>query len=112
MKIVINKRHGGFGLSQKAMERYAELKGFNLITKDQGLFSMYYANSVSDENMISDYNMERNDPDLVQAVEELGASANGRHAELAVVTIPEDVSWDIEEYDGLEWVAETHRTWR
>lgn len=112
MKIVINKCHGGFGLSQKAMERYAELKGFRLITEDKGFYSMHYADSISDENMISDYNMKRDDPDLVQALEELGKAANGRHAALAIVEIPEGVSWDIEEYDGLEWVAESHRTWR
>lgn len=112
MKIVINRCHGGFGLSHKAMERYAELKGFKLIVEDKGFYSMFYADSVSDENMISDYYMKRNDPDLVQVVEELGEDASGSCAELAVVEIPEGVSWDIGEYDGLEWVAETHRTWR
>lgn len=25
--------------------------------------------------------------------------------------VPDDVQWQIEEYDGREWVAETHRTW-
>jgi hypothetical protein len=29
-----------------------------------------------------------------------------------VVTIPDDVAWTIEEYDGNEWVAEVHRTWK
>jgi hypothetical protein len=42
---------------------------------------------------------------------ELGEAANGRCAELKVVEIPDDVEWQIEEYDGLEWVAEKHRTW-
>ena len=27
------------------------------------------------------------------------------------VSIPDDVEWQIEEYDGMEWVAEAHRTW-
>lgn len=111
MKIVINRCYGGFGLSQKAMERYAELKGFKLITEDKEYYSMHYADSISDDNMISDYNMKRNDPDLVQVVEELGDDASDRHAALAIAEIPEDVSWEIEEYDGLEWVAESHRTW-
>jgi hypothetical protein len=111
-KIVINACHGGFGLSQKAMERYAELKGFKLITESRGLYSInYYADSISDENMISDYNMKRNDPDLVRVVEALGKSADDVHAELRVVEVPDDVDWVIEEYDGLEWVAEVHRTW-
>ena len=30
MKVVINACYGGFGLSHKAIMRYAELKGFKL----------------------------------------------------------------------------------
>jgi hypothetical protein len=111
MKVVINKCHGGFGLSLKAMQRYAELKGFKLITEDRGLYSLHYRDSVSNDNLISDYNIARNDPELVQVVEELGAAANDRHADLKIVEIPDNISWEICEYDGSEWVAETHRTW-
>ena len=28
------------------------------------------------------------------------------------VEIPDDVEWQIEEYDGSEWIAEKHRIWR
>ena len=59
-----------------------------------------------------EHEIERNDPVLVQVVEELGEKSSGRHAELKVVEIPDDVKWKIEEYDGVEWVAEQHRTWR
>ena len=52
------------------------------------------------------------DPALVQAVEELGAEASGRCADLAIVEIPDGVAWQIEEYHGYEHVAEKHRTWR
>jgi hypothetical protein len=93
------------------MERYAELKGFKLITDNNRGFSLYYADSISDENMISEEAIKRNDPDLVRVVEELGTAANNWAANLRVVDIPDDVEWDIEEYDGLEWVAESHRTW-
>ena len=55
--------------------------------------------------------LERDDPILIQVVEELKDGANGRHAELKIVEIPDDVEWQIEEYDGNEWVAEKHRTW-
>lgn len=54
----------------------------------------------------------RTDPDLIEVIERLGNEANGRHAELKVVEIPDDVEWKIEEYDGQEWIAEEHRTWR
>ena len=55
---------------------------------------------------------DRSDPIMVQVVEELGSEANGKFAELKVVEIPDDVKWEIEEYDGDEWIAEIHRTWR
>lgn len=55
--------------------------------------------------------LERDDPDLVAVVRELGAKASGRFASLSIVEIPDHVQWEIEEYDGLEHVAENHRTW-
>ena len=54
---------------------------------------------------------DRSDVDLVAVVQELGSAANGDHAKLVIVEIPDDVKWHISEYDGMEWVAENHRTW-
>lgn len=58
----------------------------------------------------------RSHPMLVRVVEKLGAGhrtgASDRYADLRVVEIPDDVDWEIEEYDGSEHVAEAHRTWR
>lgn len=89
MKVVINKRHGGFGLSQKGMEFMGlEWDGCG------------HCNDLS-----------RDDPKLVECVETLRDEANGGHASLRVVEIPDDIDYTIEEYDGIEWVAETHRTW-
>jgi hypothetical protein len=56
--------------------------------------------------------IDRTDPALIAVVEELGYEASGGFADLKVVEIPDDVTWQIEEYDGSEWVAEVHRTWR
>jgi|WetSurSiteA1Bulk_404760.scaffolds.fasta_scaffold04477_11 hypothetical protein len=64
-----------------------------------------------------DKDISREDPDLVKVVEQLGtkeyngSDANGRFAVLKVVEIPDNVEFQIEEYDGREWVAERHRTW-
>lgn len=60
---------------------------------------------------ISGREYERNDPDLITTVEELGEAANGRCAELGIVEIPDGVDFVVEEYDGSEHVAEAHRTW-
>lgn len=90
MKIVINTCYGGFGLSDEAMQEYKNRKG---LTTD---FL---------------WEIERNDPDLVEIVEELGDEANGAFAHLKIVDIPDGIEWEIEEYDGREWISETHRTW-
>jgi hypothetical protein len=90
MKIVINACYGGFGLSKEALALFNERAG-TVITHER--------------------NIERNNPILVEIVEQLGESADGCYAELKVVEIPDDVQWQIEEYDGNEWVAEKHRTW-
>jgi len=91
MKVVINTCFGGFGLSEKALDRYNELAGTDL-----------------SEDI---YGIKRNDPLLVQVVEELDEYANGFAAELKIVDVPDDVKWYIHEYDGLEAVYEHHRIW-
>ena len=91
--IVINNCYGGFGLSDQAELRYKEMAGI----KDPD----WYGREIP-----------RDDPYLVQIVRDMGMSANGAHADLKIVEVPGDVDWQIEEYDGNEWVAEKHRTWR
>ncbi len=91
MKIVINATYGGFGLSSEALREYNVRVGTNLSW---------------------DTSISRNDPLLIEIVERLGKAANGEFAELKIVEIPDGVDWEIEEYDGNEWVSEVHRTWR
>lgn len=63
--------------------------------------------------ILRDDPVDRSDKHLVLAVSILGSErASGEHAELKIVEIPDDVEWYIAEYDGLEHVAEKHRTWR
>jgi hypothetical protein len=113
-KIVINTCFGGFGLSEEAMHRYAELAGFKLIvdTPDHTTaYNLYYKDKVSDDNFFIEYDIARDDPFLVQVVEELGEKSNGFAADLSIVEIPDDVEWEISEYDGNEHIAEKHRRW-
>lgn len=90
-KIVINRCYGGFGLSPDALALYNKLTG----TSHQYDFEIE----------------DRSDEKLVAVVEKLGEKSFGEHAELKVVEIPDGVEWGIKEYDGVEWVAEKHRTW-
>lgn len=53
----------------------------------------------------------RNDPKLIALIEEMGEAANGACANLTIVEVPDGADWEISEYDGLEHVAEKHRTW-
>ena len=113
-KIVINSDYGGFGLSDAAMERYGELKGLSFVRQGSANIwsgADFYVDVVSDETYFSSREIERDDKALVQVVEELGEDVNGFAAKLKVVEIPDDVDWQIDEYDGSEWVAEKHRKW-
>lgn len=117
MKLVINRCYGGFGLSDAAVVRYAELKGINLVMEEskQNLGgAVFYLDGIKDdEHYFSYYDLasDRSDPLLVQVVEELGQKANGFASELKVIDIPDNVEYTVQEYDGIEWVAEVHRTW-
>ena len=88
-KIVINKQHGGFGLSVEGEALFKELTG-----EDFDSFAVY-----------------RDDEALVKVVEQLGKKADGPYSSLKIVEIPDGVEWEIGEYDGAEWVAEKHRVW-
>lgn len=116
MKVVINVCYGGFGLSTEALKLWAELKGIPTWEStgsygDTVISTVPPADETYNAQRISDRTMPRECPVLVQVVKTLGARANGRCAELAIVDIPEDVKWHVVEYDGLEHIAEDHRTW-
>jgi len=97
-KIVINKCYGGFSLSDEA-ERLLFKKADPLL----------YGGFDIKESRVC--NMPRHHPLLVEVVEELGSKSWGDYAELKIVEIPEDVEWEIIEYDGIEYIAEQHRKW-
>lgn len=93
-QIVINTQYGGFGLSDQALELY------NQFQLEVGGSPVEYASEIS-----------RDCPQLLAVVKQLGEAADGPYAQLKIVTIPDDVQWEVHEYDGMEWVAEAHRTW-
>lgn len=118
MKVVINSCYGGFELSDLAFEKVLDRKGikWEKQTNRYGTFVDYfYAGHLGDDDhYLSSYyilNDDRSDPDLVAVVEEMGEQANGQHAKLKVIEVPDEVKWHVEEYEGIEWIAEDHRTW-
>lgn len=118
MKVAINRCFGGFGLSDEAFENLLARKNvaFEKVKTNSNLFgSNYYqaGHAGDDDYYISpyDYTENRSDPDLIAVIEEMGQASWGWAAEIAIVEIPDDVKWHIHEYDGIEHVAEDHRTW-
>ena len=92
MKVVINTVYGGFGLSDKAFAEYCKRKNLN-------------------EKETGEWDIPRDDSDLIDIVETMGEESFGNFASLRIVEIPDDVNWFIQEHDGREWIAERHRTW-
>lgn len=112
-RVVVNACYGGFELSHEAIMRYGELKNLNLIcVNDTSEWNTHYYKDVEHEdNYFSTYDIEREDPILVQVVEELGKLADGRFAELRIADVPDDIQWYLDDYDGIETIREIHRTW-
>lgn len=57
---------------------------------------------------VSSYRTQR-DADLIDVVEKLGRKADSGFSKLAIVKIPDDVEWEIEDFDGWESIHEKHR---
>lgn len=132
MEVVINTCFGGFSLSPAGIRRLATLQGrkcyffkhdwkakkyVRIPDPDGGLFVCAYdipnpTEKDYDEHHIDDCRDERTNPFLIQVVRELKTKANGSCASLKIVKIPDGTEYTIEEYDGREHIAESHRTWR
>ena len=129
MKLVINQCYGGFGLSPVGIKRYLELKGKECYCYIQSKYKyshgidefirvddlekidteFFYCTTCNQgykltdpsENIFS-YDIKRNDPILVQLVEELGREAGKTFSNLVVVEIENGRWYKINAYDGYE----------
>ena len=92
IKIIINSRYGGFSFSEDFLSEWKALGGQAI---------------------------SRVCPIAITLLEQRGSLwASGPGASLAIVTVPADVlvvnggrGWCVLDHDGLETVAENHRTW-
>jgi hypothetical protein len=113
VKVVYNFWYGGFGLSEEAVFRYAELKGLTLYP-EKGRYGLVTYHLIpkgerakkgwSLEDQLSVGGIPRHDPALVQVVEELGHAADDKNASLAIREIPKGSRYWIHQYDGNERV--------
>ena len=132
MEIVINTCYGGFGLSHEAVMLYADKKGIDIhafmATENHEIFTPYMASEnpsciyystkpllksgeMAKGTYWDEYDLDRDDECLVAVVKKLGKKADGAFAQLKIVEIPDDISWGINEREGIEHIEETHRTW-
>lgn len=99
MKIVINRCFGGFALSEARLVRYAALKGITSHPDDEDF-------------PIQHWNIPRDDPDLISAVEDVPEDGDPYGSDINVVEIPDGVDWQIENWDGMEHIIDRNRIWR
>jgi len=92
-KIVVNRKYGGFWISEKAEELILTYM------KEQGL-------DIPEDFFFVD--MSRDDKILVRVVEELGEDANVRSSKLEIVKVRDQPGWKyrLSDYDGVETVHE------
>jgi hypothetical protein len=101
MKIVVNRCFGGFSVSEAVYKEIGvEWDGFGYLeNEDLGITSDHYM----------DYRAAKA---LIDAIEKIGeGEAGGSMSELRVKEIPDNVDWEISNYDGMESIEEVHRSW-
>lgn len=86
MKIVLNKNFGGFEIPKAVYKKMRDLFWFDEKQTDE---------------------LTRTDEKFVKAVEE--CQKEGTSGYLRVIEIPDDMDWEIFDYDGLEYVYDKHR---
>lgn len=139
MKVILNKCFGGFRPSAEAYKLYAHKKGIELypyetslqnfkrITwetaiKNGSFWVSYFTKDFGENPVISDAeyveyvlymrdNKWREDPILVEVVEELGRRASSPLSHLVVVEIPDGLDYVIDDYDGFETLHERVEEW-
>lgn len=120
VKVVLNRKFGGFGLSQKVFERLIE-QGWtvthfredhtpidlnaDLLLRPVGTTygyvkeGLYYLNWWKHEENSNEF---RTRPEIVALVEELKEEASGDLALLVIEEVNDDYYWEIHSFDGVE----------
>lgn len=137
MKVILNKCYGGFDVSYKGHQLYAEKKNLPLYAYildyekaghykkineviDNNFRYMYFTKDFGDDFKPTDKDWNhylylgseyRQDPILIEVVEELGKEASGRNGNLIVIDVPYGMKYVIDDYDGIETLHEDVPVW-
>ena len=140
MKVILNKCYGGFGCSDACYRLYAQKKGIEVYcyrlehVREEGCIYkkvddegrdgygvVYFKKDFGDSFVYKEVDTRselvwlstshREDPVLIECIEELGEKANGKYAQLEVVEIPDGLDYVIDDYDGIETLHENVRCW-
>lgn len=139
MKVILNKQFGGFHPSPVAYMAYAKKCGFPLYAYKLNSFSRenkYERQDVCDpkdnwvwffkkdfgpafsmtEEEFDEYYFslgsdDREDPVLIEVVEELGEDASAYVSKLVVVEIPDGLDYTVDDYDGMETLHQKVKIW-
>ena len=136
MRIVISKWYP-FEISHNGIKRYAEIKGIELYpycplnrNKPSDYFLLTETDDINPNESVHwatrkldpmtyeklmkyefwGQDIERNDPALIQMVEELGKESSP-FSELKIIEIPDDVDFKIICCDDAEMVVDKNRVW-
>lgn len=112
MKIAVNRCYGGFSINKN----FAKFLGIDLSELEkEDWFERSDSYHPSNEDFgIEDYNYYayRSNPKFIKALEKYGVSkANSQYSNIEIVEIPDNIDWEIHDYDGMETVHEKHRSW-
>jgi hypothetical protein len=109
MEVVINRCFGGFCISDEAVELYLQ-KAELTYTKYNDEYYIASNGEKYNEYSFSE-DEKRTDPILIQVVKELKEKSFGYCSKLKIVEIPDNIEFEISDYDGKEIVEEKHLKW-
>ena len=126
MKIIVNKCYGGYGINNLCLlnlimakakcVKSNSAKGWGNTKFPVDLGNGYYGcdmwAGICKDDVVYTLNKEKSriDPVLIDMIES-GMNCNGSCAHLQITEIPDGISWEIDEYDGIESIHEKHRSW-
>jgi hypothetical protein len=107
------------GQNENRKQVYTRLSNVDAFEDENSLIYIYSKDLGETVNkFMSEYYCDRsfeNDRQnkfLIETIEELGSDkSSGSCANLKIIDIPDDVRYEITNYDGIESIHETHRSW-